>query len=803
MTDAIKASQSKFDNDTVSRGDIVYKILGIDEVKGERSPNIVINHKHRKLIGDDRIVESASDSNLQDFDKLRHLLQNEDARYHQSSLSAVNRPKLAIRKIKDASKELINKRMNALRNLRSNSSSQDSTDAPPSDASLDFTVYNLKSSTRFSTSDLGATIKRVKRTKSKYSSAPTEGGGMTTLLVRSLMAGPSLDCIAESNDLELGARRKSLTPANRTDSLASLPTLATTPTAVSEPPLAAHTQRKRNKLQLTLGDSLIDLKASDSNVSSNAVTSCEESSLSEEEEDDSDGRSLRSNDNEVVLIDADTISMVVKSALAKDEEQTGETLWIHPSDHGDSDSDDSNKKEVIRRHLLISAIRTGATRIITPRNSKKKRDMETRLVENDAQPEFLEDILANPQDEDERNWIQPGSTGPEDGDDNEPRPGSLYHNFKESISDAIHQIHMPHHHPKAEVKDHSLVGTAMGTMLLEQAELMGAHAANVNVDQVRLAEKRNSSFDSLRKLITSPFRRRSNDSLSNAPSGPGISVSSPTTPVQKPKFGLVDTAMKTMVVETAHIIEGVGVHPIDSVLPRSIENVAGDLETDRDRPLICLLPQYNNFRDNLCGSQILDTDSSVTKSKTPVLTLTIDPENAPTNQSLHSLNTLPPNRELDTHTRSFTRSLQSIPSELHKPRPHSSHRNRLTDNPIGTSINQTNKTKLLAPRSCPTHRSGDTLTNSNQAAPALAANGNATHARTESVSERVSSNPTKVPNSSSYGSTALATANATTAISGSKEKEKDKENNICRRSSDSDLSVTPKGKRSLAFRFAH
>lgn len=806
-------SQSIFDNDTISGGDIVYKILGIDETKIDKSPKVIIDHKSRKaLIDDSRICESASESNLCDIEHLKHLLQQEDARRHHGTTTY--RTVFDIKKVKNASKELLNKRLSAFKAMRTHSSSQDSSDPHAFESKNDFTLYTPNSSVRSSMTDLGgakAKVKRVKRTKPKLGPTTNEGIGMTTLLVRSLMVTPSLDCISENVDVNRkNSLVKPLMPGNRTDSLTSLPTIATTP--------GLHAHRKRNKLQLSLGDSLIDLKACDSNVSSNAVTSCEESSLSEEEDDEEeeeegeygndDLESLNEN-NEVVLIDADTINMVVKSALAMDEGQTGESVWIRPSDL-DTESDDGNKKEETAfKHIDFKSIKTGATRIISSRDNKKKKDVKTCLIESEVQSEIIEHMIYDLPDQEEQTWIQPGSTASDDGDDNEPRQNSMLTNFKESISEKIHHMHLPHPHltqvNKNEIKDHSLLGTAMENMLIEQAEMLGAHALSPNAEQAKLESKRNSSFDSLRKLLTSPFRRISNDSIESLNKKAKNSISSPSSPLHKKKFGLVDTAMKTMVTETAHIIEGIGINPIDETKLQQNDNNTGDLE---NKYLLSssLSLSYNKFCDNFRGSQILDNFSTENKSNLPMLLLTepgvrSNQDKLLLNQSLRSLNSLPPNQNHVPNTRSHTQSLQSIPCELRKSSNHSNHHNNnLTKNQIATTINPTNITKTLAPRSCPISRSGDTISINNANNKILLtsmANGNnqinANNLRSDPNTERITTSPNKVTNSTSYGNTTLAAANATTPIDAN-DKDKDKENNICRRSSDSDLSITPKGK---------
>lgn len=829
LSDTInRRSDSKFDNDTITGGDIVYKILGIDAHEDARSPSIIINRKSRK---ENAGEEANIEEQRADIDTLKYLLEQEDFRGEETHMSN-NRLRYKMQKIKNSSKNILNKKIISFKSMRSSSQEGgDELSLTESQSYSDFTLYSPAASMRGSAGDIGSgLIKRVKRTKPKIGGAAltNDGVGMTTLLVRSLMAAPSLDSIAENHDLPMAStsRATSIVSNRHTDSLSSLPSTK-----------RVHTQ---NKLKLTLGDSIIDLKACDSNLSSaNAsVSSCTVSSSSENEEDD---ECSDINENDVVLIDADTISMVMKSVLAKDEEQLGEGHWIQPSDVGNTDDSEEEIADTVakkRMHRIgsadMSSIKTGATRIIRP-NSKKK-SMETRLVESEPQPEMLESMLETPRDVDEESWIQPGSTADDADDNNEAEKSSLLQDFRESISERLHNLHLPHHHhgPRSDIKDHhGLLGTAMETMLMEQAGLMGAHGkAQPHLDiveQTKLADKRNSSVESFKKFFANSFRRESNASVESVAKKP------PQAQPAKQKFGLLDTAIKTMAIEATNIIENVGGHSKEEPIDRSATIEASNLAKHRERtPSPFQEPvtgtderrgeskssspspprSFNTFCDSgICASHVLLTDSdalnapshtSTTKSRVPTFLLTSDPmPGSPyykkPNQSGDTRNSLSPNREMHSAKPPTQRCINCCGSSKLNP--------LIPSSSCDMSINKTNKTKMLAPTTNSIHRSGDAIVSS-LSRMGLATNGEAAasntatsvgHIRADSIDAKLpATSPAKVPTSTSYGNTAAASipANATTSggpAMNNHGKDGTKENNICRRSSDSDLSVTPKG----------
>lgn len=522
---------------------------------------------------------------------------------------------------------------------------------------------------------------------------------------------------------------------------------------------------------------------------------------------------------------------VVKSVLASEEAESDEIQWIQPSNDNreDSDNDDTGKKEnqkqLRRQSSFETSIKTGATRIMNPKNKKR---METCLVENDN---FNSNsILATEtNDIDEQNWIQPGTTR-EDDDTNETPHNSLLHDFKESISETLHHLHLSHH-TKSEgaIKDkHGLLETAMETMLMEQANILGAQSvpsmprvpSSDHIGAIKFEEKRNSSIESFKKLLVAPFRRRSNDSNDLKP---------PKKEMKKEKFSLFDSAMKTMLNETAHIIEGVGldVHPksidkddgviemkssqamsspskiyepkmnINSFEPK-LHDVKQDVES-QNTPL-----SYSKFCDNLTLSHVLTNDeptypsagnNNQSSSEVPIFVLTKCTSKQTTKKSID----IDPNTHIDIKTLSpsshdrvlvdnmFKNSPKMMKNSVHNTNPNNINLSKtLIHSHSGDLINQTNIAKLLAHDPNSKNRSQD-----ENGIPVNASGGK--HTRAESYGMKTQTSPTKVPTSSSSYNTSTCVP-ATANLSASKGKDgKDPKETICRRSSDSDLSVTPKG----------
>lgn len=530
---------------------------------------------------------------------------------------------------------------------------------------------------------------------------------------------------------------------------------------------------------------------------------------------------------------------MVKSVLAKEEAQSGENEWIQPSNdnQGDSDNEENAKKKEERKPLTRQSsfehsIKTGATRIINQTKNKKR--METCLVENDSSEDQIQRFLAtDTSDVDEQNWIQPGTTVADDDTTSEAEHSSILHDFKETISETISEtlshLHLPHHTstPDGAINNkHGLLETAMETMLMEQAGIMGAQAvpASDHVENIKFEEKRNLSVESFKKLLAHPFRRRSNDSNEVK-----VTKKEPKKEPKKEKFSLFDSAMKTMLNETAHIIEGVGVHPKSLDEGDGVADIKPDTKHDKESASKIEKTQssnvecskvsemvkessikddkkvekkstersYTKFCDNLNMSHVLDAAGSASQStgEMPVFVLTkcISQENKKQTDEI----------DTNTHIDSIVDSCVSIDNMKLSPKTiQKSNINQDLNKPLihshsGDFINQTNKTKLLAHDPHHKHRSHDEKSipvNSTSAAATAATGNSKQHARAESYGTKTQSSPTKVPTSSSSYNTASTGTTATSNLSSSKGKDcKDAKETICRRSSDSDLSITPKG----------
>lgn len=299
LSDARKSSDSKFDYDPFNADatgcDIVYKILGIEPNETmSRTPSVIINKKIRNQPDQnwDIIKEEVANTDEQDeLEEFKHLFQQEELRGEEEPASTMRNK---IRKIKSQSKLAINKRINSLKAMDSISISSDiSEQTLPASSSEISLLKPFSLPLRQSAVDLGANIiRKVKRSKCAKSS--NEGVGMATLLVRSMMAGPSLESIAEHADtMQL---RHSPNPLRRFE-YGDSGSLVGSPTK-------KHHHSHENKLNITLGDSLVDLNASNvssTNVSMTSLTFSESSSEVDEYSDEEE--------NEVVMIDADTISM--------------------------------------------------------------------------------------------------------------------------------------------------------------------------------------------------------------------------------------------------------------------------------------------------------------------------------------------------------------------------------------------------------------------------------------------------------------------------------------------------------------
>lgn len=296
LSDA-KLNDSIFDfdpsfNTHQTSGDIVYKILGIEQDETmTRAPSIIISKKVRQNQEVDVIEEEPDVLGPPiELENLKNLFIQED--FHDD---LPNNPNIRhkMKRISSSSKNLPNKIINSLRMMHSSNTEQD--DHSLHESQSDISLYKPAVSFKDSAAELGSNIiKKVKRSQAKYSRATNDGVGMTTLLVRSMMAAPSLESIAENSDPTATSSLKQISRSDLGNSMTSLHSKK-----------HHHPQHHiENKLNISVGDSIIDLKASDGNLSSGVSMSS--ITISESSSEDDDCSDLG---DEVVMIDADTISM--------------------------------------------------------------------------------------------------------------------------------------------------------------------------------------------------------------------------------------------------------------------------------------------------------------------------------------------------------------------------------------------------------------------------------------------------------------------------------------------------------------
>lgn len=792
-SDAAPRSESKFDSETFNTnpGDIVYKILGITPNDHSR---IVINKKSKKYDSQDTIFEEEP---TEDIENLKILLEQEDNR----GRKAKNMLKQKMKRIGNSSKNMLSKRMQGIRS-RDDDDNSSLGGSLLSDSLSELSLRCSTSSLRSSVSDIRGILKKgipvgQKQQPPKYHRSSSDGVGMAALLVRSMMAAPSLDCITESHDTPKSS------PTTKVDN----------PKSESLCNLRAKPSKKDvayfQKPQIHLTSTGSDLKISDSNLSSTmSLSSCTLSSTSDAEESESE----EVTQNDIVLVDADTVSMVVKSVLAQEECQTDRNDWIDPSNmsstsssdsvaSSDPDAEDKRIQEMIEDSC--QTIRTGSSRV--SRDSKGHYTSNVHIVET-SNPNELEMFLRRPAtDLDAENWIQPGSTTDEPECLDRAR-GSLFHDIKENLSEKIHHIqdhiHFPHHehHEHNEITHHKhggLLSHAMDNILIEQAKMLGVSPSNLPLDALKYEDlSRRGSIDSLRKRLTTFYKRGGHAGKSE----------------DHHEGGMVDTAMKTMLMDAANINEEMVVHPmnnpprltaVDNVLPfLSMTNLnvnpsepsdlaknsygsAVDISELREaaKPFISLTDLAN------LDKTIAETCPVVIASKPPSI---FSFSNSPKIQFTDSTPT-PPHGSGNSPQRDylFTNTTTSTTTSPHQPPVvDGKHKINLnTSQPASCdSSNTTNKAFLLAPTPFPVNRSETMVTPSKAIG----------HIRAESASAKMSSHsPSKATAAVTVTPAVMAAAMSTSggppsSVVSSSSKDKDP---ICRRSSDSDLSVTPKGRR--------
>lgn len=707
----------------------MYKILGINQPNAtNKATTIVVNKKVRKQEKLSDAQHMILEEPIENLENLKILVAQEDNRRENFK----ERLGVGIKKMQKTSKNILRPKGNLFkRNSQTEDLSQDG-------SITDITRAPSTTSLRASLTDIKGILKKSV-SKPKYQRSSSDGVGMAALLVSSMIAAPSLDCISEVRDSPKSSPAKSV--EHKSESLFNLPT---TKAQKSEHCSCPKPQLKDRPTEA------IEMRTSDSNLSSNlsiSSRSASSSSCNDEESDDEDVTK-----NESVLVDADTVSLVVKSVLAQEESQLESNNWIEPATSSSSSFSDEPKKILSKQSSIDSTrrdsdsgplLRSGVTRLSKNKGGKASTCELVEVVNMSEMSPFLDAPNA---DQDADNWIQPGSTTDEP-ELVETRRGSIFKELKENFSEKLHSIqeHMHLNHQPDEIRNkHGLISTAMDTILIEQAKIMGARPSLNTVSLLRSeSEKRRSSLDSIKRRITSLYKR-SNDSEKSE---------------LKNESGLVGTAMRTMLMEAANVTEEMVGHPLRNH-PYSDSN-------NPPQPDVAPFASLNNSKrpSIIEGTDILNSygsaiefGESIEQLIQPFISLT-DLDKTVRIQSNKPLFVV------DTPTKSH-----SPPQKSTNPKCYLPSKVDNTQECASCDSNTTNKASLLVPAPFPVNRSNADFVGS--------PNKTVGHIRAESTGGKMAHSPSKGMVSGSQSAVVAST---------SKEP-------IFRRSSDSDLSVTPKGK---------
>lgn len=387
--------------------DIVCKILGIDEAQLKASQRSgVISRRN------------STDADLEDiqlmFEK-EHLNEKLKKRQKKFTLSA-----------KNPIRGRLSKGLKHSHSVDDRSPSI-STSNSLSDVSFKGSMSSLKSSI----SDFGGFWNRKKNRQK------VEGKTMATLLVRSVMLNPNLERISESNDTQ----RDSSTEPDKIYPLSISP--------------CGSVEKARMKMKYPSNLSITS--------SSLFSTTDDEEGDDVEVDDDDDSQSIEPSKG-IVLYDADTVSMIVRSVMAQEENEVN--TWNEPTSimHSSSerkakfvkqylDSDwemaevfSEKTKPKVQRQLSIDGetgcklVRTGSTRVVS--SSKKGDVVESEIIEHSPNPEEKKKIFSldsESDDSDAENWITPGSTVDEP-EIVEEKHSSAFHDFKDNLTEKFHSL---------------------------------------------------------------------------------------------------------------------------------------------------------------------------------------------------------------------------------------------------------------------------------------------------------------------------------------------------------------------------
>lgn len=717
---------SKFDPQSYpsSSGDVVYKIMGINQPTAtNKATSIVLNKKIRKQ---EKLAEAHDiipEEPAENLENVKILVEQEENRRENFK----ERLGIGIKKMGKKSKKMLRQKGNPFkRNAKAEGVSENDS----------LTRASSISSLRASLTDLKGILKKSVSGNSKYQRSSSDGVGMAALLVSSMMAAPSLDCISESHDSPKPTHTKS-TVEKKSESLVNLPT--------------TKAQKLDSFVKPQLRDKPIEMRTSDSNLSSNlSMSTCSASTSSCNDDDDDlseDEEDITK--NEIVLVDADTVSLVVKSVLAQEESQLDSNDWIEPATSSSSSSSDDRKKVLVKQSSSESTrrdsdsgqmLRTGVTRF-----SKDKRGNVSACELVEMESDMCSFLNGPNADQDADNWIQPGSTTTDEPEYVESRRGSLFKELKENFSEKLHSIqehmHLTHNQPDEIRNKHGLISTAMDTMLLEQATMMGARPSLNSVSALRNeSEKRRSSIDSLKRRFASLYKRSSDTEKSQL----------------KNDSSLLGTAMKTMLMEAANVTEEMAAYPNADLnnLPQADVAPFASLNNSKRPSIIEVTDILNSYGSAI---EFVDTTEQIIQ---PFISLT-DLKNTVRIQSNKPMCVvdIPTESNLPKPSQKSTNPKCYLPSKVDN-----------TQHCASCDSNTTNKASLLVPAPFPVNRSNADFVGS--------PNKTVGHIRAESTGGKMAHSPSK----------GMITGSQSAAVASSSKEP------IFRRSSDSDLSVTPKGK---------
>lgn len=725
---------------------------------------IVLSRKTKKYDSTQTIVEESSE----DIDKLRVQLEQEDCRGEAGD----SRLRRGMRKISTSSKNLLHKRKHVF-------GKKSKRDCPPIDNEEDTSslmgsaqeIYRVSpsNSLRNSLTDIRGKLKILNQ-KPKYQRASSDGVAMAALLVRSMMAAPTaLDCIDEANDSPKSSVKSQdgIMSQQKSGSMSNL----------------SGTAERNIYLKPTMAYTAAHLKISDSNLSSTfSESSCTISSVSSANGDEDCSESEETTtQNDILLVDADTVSMVVKSVLAHEQSERNKDDWIEP------------------KTLELRARCADEIRMSKPAKGD--------CTDGEMDADMLKALMISPnEDEDSANWIQPGSTADEPECLPEKRRGSVFHELKENISEKIHHlqehIHFPHLHMSSteaqhhEVKNrHGLLATALDTILIEQASILGAALPTVQQaaaaaavqpsdtqEKPDLTTKRRSSIDAIKKF-THSFQKRLSVSEKSTKAATTVATQTDEPELQQRRESASCTTTKEYVLSAPFLsltdLEQIDANEINkmsygsAVEFGSIKEAAPsfisltDLYTGHDldsnsTSCVSIVVQPQQTQQQIFPPQSSNQSSNLTTLPLPV------------SESNFSCVISSPTIELIKSTAATTTTTTSVTMTSNN----NNDNNDDNDARCCDLLSITNKAFLLTPVPNPNHHRSEAAVASPNTKLGGAVNVSG-HTRAESAGGKMSQSPAK------NNGNALTTSQTTPTTA---------KEPVCRRSSDSDLNVTPKGK---------